>query len=70
MSERPSYLVIIGPQGLFSAHWTEDEAFKMVAKLKDPDAYVIEVPETDGTSVPWRLEEPKAQRPIEEAAGR
>jgi hypothetical protein len=68
MTDRPSYLVIIPSNGLFSAHWTEYDAFRMADKLISQGTclgdlpYVVEVPQTDGISVSWKLE-----RPIEEA---
>lgn len=61
MSNRPSYLVIIPKDGLFSAHWTEGEAFQVVEKLISAEIphmykpYVVEVPETDGISPKWTL---------------
>lgn len=65
---RPDYLVIIPPHGVFSAHYTEHDAFKMVDKLRSNEAnnckfcnekpFVVEVPQFEGICSPWRLEKP------------
>jgi hypothetical protein len=61
MSGRPNYLVILPHHGLFSAHWTEYDAFRAARKLRErrEDPMVIEVPQSDGISVTWKLEIPE-----------
>jgi hypothetical protein len=77
MSDRPGYLIAtIGPTGhltIFSTHWTEGEARRMLDGLgrligHDHTAYLIVVPEGEGVvDEPQIRLEPKSPSPAQAA---